>query len=232
MRLILSSHNPRNTLYSTEAGQVLYKADKSGSRVTSLRKAVGHESFALYAEVEFHTFRSTHFRFGNVDVSVDEFFHKEGWFNPKCVFQFKYSELVYSAHDISYLRWVFRAADGREYYWKLDGRYLEVRMGESKIRFKMYFKFIFFRCSEKMEVNSESSSFESASVHSFPSLQAVLLHSRWTIPVRPYLTTSSRRSYTVSVSERADRAAEEPVLVLVHPHRVVRVAEALMKFVV
>ncbi|XP_006458731.1 hypothetical protein AGABI2DRAFT_115754 [Agaricus bisporus var. bisporus H97] len=105
MRLILSSQNPRDSYYSTDAGQVIYKVNKSGSSVTTLRKAVNNDHFALYAEVEFHTFRSTRFRFQNRDVSVDDHFRKEGWFNP---------------------RWVFRAADNREYYWKLDGKYLEM----------------------------------------------------------------------------------------------------------
>jgi hypothetical protein len=80
---MLSSRNPRDSLYSTDAGQVLYKVNKSKSSVTSLRKAVGYESFALYAEVEFHTFKPTLFRFNNTEVSIDKLFWKEGLFNPK-----------------------------------------------------------------------------------------------------------------------------------------------------
>lgn len=84
MRLILSSHNPRDSLYSTEAGQNLYKVNKSGSGIMTVRKAVSkpESHFACYAEVEFHTFRSTRFRYNNIDVSVDEYFRKEGLFNP------------------------------------------------------------------------------------------------------------------------------------------------------
>ncbi|XP_006458730.1 hypothetical protein AGABI2DRAFT_115753 [Agaricus bisporus var. bisporus H97] len=105
MRLILSSHDPRDSDYSTDAGQVIYKVNKSGPSVTTLRKAVNNDHFAQYAVVEFHTFRSTRFRFQNRDVSVEDHLRKEGWFSP---------------------RWVFRAADNREYYWKLDGSYLEM----------------------------------------------------------------------------------------------------------
>ncbi|EKM83248.1 hypothetical protein AGABI1DRAFT_125711 [Agaricus bisporus var. burnettii JB137-S8] len=104
MRLILSSPNPRICSYSTDAGQVFYKASKSGisgSSVVALRKAVNDNHFALYAEVEYHTSRSTRFRFQNRDVSVDNHFRKEGGFDS-------------------------RAADNREYYWKLDGSYLEM----------------------------------------------------------------------------------------------------------
>lgn len=84
MRLILSSPNPRICSYSTDAGQVFYKASKSGisgSSVVALRKAVNDDHFALYAEVEYHTSRSTRFRFQNRDVSVDNHFRKEGGFD-------------------------------------------------------------------------------------------------------------------------------------------------------
>lgn len=150
MRLILSSHHPRNSTYSTEAGQILYKVDKPlklGNSVATIRKAVGtvngvwqgdeSESkarakssfsdkeaverekddlvyggrssadsrdelfadsdsedevgsstrgvpvleghFAFYAQVEFHTFASTRFRYNGLDVPVSEYFRKEGW---------------------------------------------------------------------------------------------------------------------------------------------------------
>lgn len=44
MRLILSTKNPRNSTYSTEAGEVLYKVHKprnTGTTVATVRKAVG-----------------------------------------------------------------------------------------------------------------------------------------------------------------------------------------------
>jgi hypothetical protein len=37
----------------------------------------GH--FAFYAQIEFKTFSSTRFRFDSEDVSVSEYFRKEGW---------------------------------------------------------------------------------------------------------------------------------------------------------
>lgn len=43
MRLTLSSRHPRNSCYSTETGQILYKVDKphaSGSGTATIRKAV------------------------------------------------------------------------------------------------------------------------------------------------------------------------------------------------
>jgi hypothetical protein len=44
MRLILSSRHPRNSVYTTETGQVLYKVDKPhkfGHGIATIRKAVG-----------------------------------------------------------------------------------------------------------------------------------------------------------------------------------------------
>jgi hypothetical protein len=153
MHLILSSRHPRNCLYSTEAGQILYKVDKprsTHSNVATIRKAVNtlngvgkgsfniqdksppadedhiirkkeetakdhhrrsidsHDApfadsedeveegsrpslsglhvmeghFAFYAQVEFHTFSSTRFRYNSLDMPVSEYFRKEGssWF--------------------------------------------------------------------------------------------------------------------------------------------------------
>jgi hypothetical protein len=39
--------------------------------------AEGH--FAFYAQVEFHTFTSSRFRYNCLDIPVREFFRKEGW---------------------------------------------------------------------------------------------------------------------------------------------------------
>lgn len=44
MRLILSTRHPRNSTYSTETGEILYKVDKPlklGSTVATIRKAIG-----------------------------------------------------------------------------------------------------------------------------------------------------------------------------------------------
>jgi hypothetical protein len=148
MRFILSSRHPRNSVYSTEEGQVLYKVNKPkqlGCGVATIRKAVktvngvwegdlefklgpkstlldkeaqekdelnqddhysidcqddpfsnqdsgddepgpstnespaaeGH--FAFYAQVEFHPFALSRFRYNYLDIPVREFFRKEGW---------------------------------------------------------------------------------------------------------------------------------------------------------
>jgi hypothetical protein len=151
MRLILSSRHPRNSTYSTEAGQILYKVDKPTKltcSVATIRKALNADDdlwrgkldskttiesyyddndetldkderekdnkrrsldsvdapcadseseneasigpgmdglpvlediFSFYAQVEFHTFRSSRFHYNSLDVPVSEFFHKEGW---------------------------------------------------------------------------------------------------------------------------------------------------------
>ncbi|KXN87036.1 hypothetical protein AN958_09382 [Leucoagaricus sp. SymC.cos] len=74
----------------------------------------GH--FAFYAQVEFRVFSASRFRYNSLDVSVDDFFHKEGW------------------------SWfgrgrVFTASDGKEYRWDLRAGYLEmIRNDESKSR--------------------------------------------------------------------------------------------------
>ncbi|EKM83246.1 hypothetical protein AGABI1DRAFT_82873 [Agaricus bisporus var. burnettii JB137-S8] len=177
MRLILSSPHPRNSAYSTEDGQVLYKVDKPRklrNEIATVRKAVntvngvwegdfsfkkgatsplldvepqekneldkdgerrsmnsqdglfnnsdteddasgqstskepaaeGH--FAFYAQVEYHTFASSRFRYNSLDVSVSDYFRKEGW------------------------SWygrgrVFKACDGEEYRWDLRAGHLEM----------------------------------------------------------------------------------------------------------
>ncbi|EKM83257.1 hypothetical protein AGABI1DRAFT_104959 [Agaricus bisporus var. burnettii JB137-S8] len=183
MRLILSSsRHPRNSAYSTETGQMLYKVDKPhkfGSSIATIRKAVktidgvwqgdldskyagesflvdngemiaGEQNelekksgerrsmdsqdapfadtdsekdnllgrstnglpvlegnFAFHAQVEFHTFNSTHFRYNNLDIPVNRYFCKEGW------------------------SWygrgrVFKASDGTDYRWNLCAKYLEM----------------------------------------------------------------------------------------------------------
>jgi hypothetical protein len=148
MRLIISTRHPRNSTYSTETGEILYKVDKPlklGSSVATIRKAVGtvngiwhdgpehskvrarspiHDNdsememddlthddsrrpvspddeafadsdseddpsgneaptfegrFAFYAQVDFHTFQSTRFRYNGLDVPISEYFRKEGW---------------------------------------------------------------------------------------------------------------------------------------------------------
>jgi hypothetical protein len=51
--------------------------DEPGPSTRNLPVLEGH--FAFYAQVEFHTFQSTRFRYNGLDVPVDEFFRKEGW---------------------------------------------------------------------------------------------------------------------------------------------------------
>lgn len=127
----MSSARPRNCTYSSEAGQVLYKVDKpsslddngtatiakhtgevngtyqSGSANTKLHAgelplSEGH--FTFYAQIEFHTWRSSRFRFNGHSISVDDYFRKDG----------SSISLSRYGHDR-----VFTASDGKEYRWQL-----------------------------------------------------------------------------------------------------------------
>lgn len=51
--------------------------DEQERSPNELPKFEGH--FAIYAQVEFHSWHSSRFRYNDLDVSVAEFFRKEGW---------------------------------------------------------------------------------------------------------------------------------------------------------
>ncbi|KXN82686.1 hypothetical protein AN958_02251 [Leucoagaricus sp. SymC.cos] len=113
MRLILSGDRPRNSDYSTESGQILYKVDKPSNVLTegtaTIRKLDGPYPghFPFYAQVEFHSIRSTRIRFNGFDLSEDDYFRKGKW--------------SWSISDR-----IFRASDGYEYRWKLDGSHIKM----------------------------------------------------------------------------------------------------------
>ncbi|KAF9443147.1 hypothetical protein P691DRAFT_680154, partial [Macrolepiota fuliginosa MF-IS2] len=70
------------------------------------------DQFAFYAQIEFHTFNSTRFRYNSRDVPVSEYFRKEGW------------------------SWygrgrVFTASNGKEYRWELRAGHLEMVTNDS-----------------------------------------------------------------------------------------------------
>lgn len=162
MRLILSSEHPRNSSYSTETGEVLYKIDKPvkiTSDVATIRKAVrtvngvwhgdsngpssspshgrgngsgsgapvfeGH--FAVYAQVEFHDFGSTRFRYNGLDVKDSDFFRKQGfsWYGryvcPLAISGHTHVVLTRVLRDR-----IFKASDGKDYRWRLRAGTLEV----------------------------------------------------------------------------------------------------------
>ncbi|XP_006458728.1 hypothetical protein AGABI2DRAFT_176960 [Agaricus bisporus var. bisporus H97] len=88
---------------SDSEDEVEPRQSMSGSHVMHMME--GH--FAFYAQVEFHSFSSTRFRYNSLDVSVSEYFRKEGW------------------------SWfgrgrVFKASDGGEYRWDLRAGHLEM----------------------------------------------------------------------------------------------------------
>jgi len=100
IHLTLSSYKPWDATYRTPEGQVIYKVE-SVTSILSARKikilkimpslfdnggtTEGREaenmrdSFAHLATVEYHTFRSSRIKMGNLDVATNDYFRNEGW---------------------------------------------------------------------------------------------------------------------------------------------------------
>ncbi|KAF5349674.1 hypothetical protein D9756_008870 [Leucocoprinus leucothites] len=89
-------------------------SDGEEESTSSLPALEGH--FAFYAQVEFHNWHSSRFRFDGRELSVGDYFRKEGW--------------------SSYGRdRIFTASDGKEYRWQLGGSIIDmVRNDGSKTR--------------------------------------------------------------------------------------------------
>ena len=96
-RFILSSTEPWDTTYRTQEGQVIYKVEAAaptlGARDIKISKIIPsldnqiqdgeaenlRDSFAHLATVEYHKIRSSRIRMGDLDISTDDYFSKEGW---------------------------------------------------------------------------------------------------------------------------------------------------------
>lgn len=98
--LTLSSKKPWDSTYRTQEGQVVYKVESDtpilaartikiskimpsflDNRITTKGREAQHlkDSFAHLATVEYHTFRSSRIRMGNLDISTNDYFRREGW---------------------------------------------------------------------------------------------------------------------------------------------------------
>ncbi|KAH7909213.1 hypothetical protein BJ138DRAFT_256065 [Hygrophoropsis aurantiaca] len=109
MRLTLSSEHVRNTIFTNEEGQVVYKTDtpfKLGSRTTTISKITPNieendmrDQFAIMAAIEWHAIASSIFRFGGEEFHAKEFIPSSG---------------------IRRRSRTFTGPDGRSYKWKLE----------------------------------------------------------------------------------------------------------------
>ncbi|KAF9442550.1 hypothetical protein P691DRAFT_714273 [Macrolepiota fuliginosa MF-IS2] len=81
--------------------------DESRTRSSVGEMPVREGYFAFYAQIDFRVFRSTRFQWDGHDVSVNKYFHEEGW----------------SGYGRGR---VFKASDGKEYRWELRTAHLEM----------------------------------------------------------------------------------------------------------
>ncbi|KAF8162639.1 hypothetical protein B0H34DRAFT_692261 [Crassisporium funariophilum] len=123
MHLYLTSHSPWNTTYRTESGQTMYKTDapiRIATRPMTIFRVrpsltpptpgtdtdtddALQDHFAHLAEIEYHTFRTSRIRYGEIDMSVNKFFKRQGW-------------EWYGRNR------VFKGPNGKEYAWHLTSR--------------------------------------------------------------------------------------------------------------
>jgi len=92
----LSSELVRNTVFTNEQGQIIYKTDtpfKFGTRTTTIYKIKPNadpsdmrDQFDVIGEIEWHAFTSSKFRFGGIEVATKEFIPRRGFTGMKRVF--------------------------------------------------------------------------------------------------------------------------------------------------
>jgi hypothetical protein len=140
VRLTLSSESVRNTVITNEQGQVVYKTVtpfQLGVRTTTIQKIKPndgqyhmHDQFDVLGKIEWHTFVSSKFRFGETEVETKEFIPRRG--------------------ILGRMR-VFIGPDSRPYRWHLKTRVVVVSTGTMRLEWRSL-AFIE-RLSESLEGN-------------------------------------------------------------------------------
>ncbi|KAI6101917.1 hypothetical protein F5141DRAFT_1136379 [Pisolithus sp. B1] len=109
MRLVLSEEGVRNTVMTSEDGQVLYKTStpfRFGTRMTSLYKVIPNENpedmqdnFEIIGEIEWHVIGSSTLRLYGEEMKTKDFMPRHGLLRNKRT---------------------FKAPDGRSYIWEAE----------------------------------------------------------------------------------------------------------------